>query len=293
MPPTNMKLCAIVLDYRGASKTARCLQSLCGQGIGSVLVVDNSDDDGASAELVSAIHDLQSAGVDYQLAILKPETNLGFARGVNFAISHLAAQNCDAILLLNNDATMAAGAAQQLAGALAAGEADIVVPAIVDDHGEPQPQLWYQRFFGLQTTRQLPGSYPYLSGCCMLFRPSLASSGKLFDEDFFMYGEDTLLGWRLLCERKRVATVSAAIVRHTGQGTWPRCSLFYEYHLARAHILLACKTWKNPMERPLLLLTKGTGLLARATRRSIHYRNGIPLKAFFLAWQARPIRKNQ
>jgi hypothetical protein len=62
--------------------------------------------------------------------------------------------------------------------------------------------------------------------------------------------------------------------------------------MARAHILLAHKTLRAPIERPLLLLLKATGLLARAARRSIHYRNGIPLAAFFLAWRPRPIRKN-
>ncbi len=287
-----MTVCAIVLDYRGALKTEACLLSLSGQGIDTVLLVDNSDDESASAELADAIPRLQSARVDYQLHVLKPDTNLGFARGVNFAIGHAAACHCDTFLLLNNDATMNPGAAQQMTAALEGTNADIVAPAIIDDLGQPQPQLWYQRFFGLLTTRRLPGAYTYASGCCMLFRRSLAPSGKLFDEDFFMYGEDALLGWRLLREKKSTTIVRSASVRHTGQGTWPRCSLFYEYHMARAHVLLAGKTWENPIERPLLLLTKGAGLLSRAVRRSIHYRNGIPLTAFFLAWRALEIRKN-
>jgi GT2 family glycosyltransferase len=290
VPP--MKLCAIVLDYRGAPKTEACLQSLSGQGIDTVLLVDNSDDEGASAALATAVGRVRSSPIDYQLHVLKPDTNFGFARGVNFAIGHHAARHCDAFLLLNNDATICQGAMQLMAAALEHENADVIAPAIIDDQGQPQPQLWYQRFFGLLTIRPLPGSYPYLTGCCILFRRSLAPSGVLFDEDFFMYGEDAMLGWKLLREKKNTAIARSAIVRHTGQGSWPHCSLFYEYHMARAHILLAGKTWKSPLERPLLLLAKSAGLLARAIRRSIHYRNTLPLTAFSLAWRPLKIRKN-
>ncbi|HEX7642379.1 MAG TPA: glycosyltransferase family 2 protein [Noviherbaspirillum sp.] len=286
------KLCAIVLDYRGASKTEACLQSLSGQGLDTVLLVDNSNDKNASAALAKALEHLGAAPTDYSLQVLKPHTNLGFACGVNFAIAHPAAQHCDVFLLLNNDATMAPGALKYMAAALHSGDADLVAPAIIDDQGKAQPQLWYQRFFGLLTARPLPGSYAYLSGCCILFRRSLAPSGKLFDEDFFMYGEDTLLGWRLLREKKRAVVEPDAVVRHTGQGTWPDCSLFYEYQVARAHVLLAGKTWRSPLELPLLFGVKATALLARAVRRSIHYRKLTPLRAFFLAWRPLDIRKN-
>ena len=286
-----MKLCAIVLDYRGASKTEACLRSLAGQGVDTVIVVDNSDSHDASAALANAVERLKSAGIAQRLHVLRPDTNLGFARGVNFAISHPASGHCDSILLVNNDAIMSPGALQPMVAALSAGEAEIVAPMIVDDLDKPQPHLWYQRFFGLLTEHRLPGSYFYLSGCCMLFRRNLIPSGKLFDEDFFMYGEDTLLGWRMLQEGKRTRQIKDASVRHSGQNANRTSNLFYEYHVTRAHILLAKKTARIPAEKLILVCTKTAGLVLRALTRCIRYRSLTPAKALLLAWRPLAIRK--
>jgi N-acetylglucosaminyl-diphospho-decaprenol L-rhamnosyltransferase len=287
-----MKICAIILDYRGASKTLACLQSLVSEGIDTVLVVDNSGNVQASEQLSDAIVRLKEQGIDYALNVLTPVENLGFGRGVNFALNDIAAQRCDAILLLNNDASMTSGSLAKMSDALSAGDADLIAPAIIDDHDIPQPMLWYQRFFGLLTDHALPGSFPYLSGCGLLFRRDLPVSGKLFDESFFMYGEDTLLGWKMARQKKTILRLNTAVVRHTGQDSTRPCTLFYEYHMARAHILLALKTWRSPLEIPLLLATKSMGLALRAMLRCFRYKSGIPLLAFFLAWLPISMRKS-
>lgn len=285
-----MKICAIVLDYRSAARTEACLQSLLGQGLTAVLLVDNSADAQASRELDAAMRRLQAGGIDYALHIRRPQTNFGFARGVNFALKDDAARCCDAFLLLNNDATATSNMVPRLATSLVTGEADLVAPLIIDDVGNPQPILWYQRFFGLLTAHRLPSSFYYFSGCCLLFRRELLQSGKLFDEDFFMYGEDTLLGWQMIRDGKAMLCNKDAVVRHIGHGSSQQGKMFYEYHMARAHVLLALKTWRNPLEIPLLLFTKVLGLALRALQRSRNYRSATPLLAFFLAWLPLNIR---
>jgi len=286
-----MELCAIILDYRGAHKTEVCLQSLVSQGIDTVLVVDNSADALSSVRLAEVAARLSMQGTDFALHVLEPGKNLGFAGGVNYALTHAAGQHCNTILLLNNDASVAPGSILEMSHALAAGGASLVGPAIIDDDGASQPMLWYQRYFGIQSKRALPGSFPYLSGCCLLFQRELTIQGKLFDEKFFMYGEDALLGWRMTLEGKTVKLVESATVRHTGQSTLQKCTLFYEYHMARAHVLLAMKTFRNVAEIPLLLASKSCGLALRAARRCIRYKSAIPLWAFFLAWIPLNVRK--
>jgi N-acetylglucosaminyl-diphospho-decaprenol L-rhamnosyltransferase len=218
--------------------------------------------------------------------------NLGFGRGVNFAINDIATQRCDAILLLNNDASITTGAIARMSDALSAGDADLIAPAIIDDHDVLQPMMWYQRFFGLLTKHALPGSFPYPSGCCFLFRRDLPVSGKLFDESFFMYGEDTLLGWKMARQKKTTLRLETAVVRHTRQDSTRPRTLFYEYHMARAHILLSIKVWRSPLEIPVLLITKSIGLALRAILRCFRYKSGIPLLAFFLAWLPISMRKS-
>lgn len=58
--------------------------------------------------------------------------------------------------------------------------------------GEEQGWLYYQPWLALVTKRPVWGSFAYLSGCCLLVqRPD--NTQPLFDETFFMYGEDVEL----------------------------------------------------------------------------------------------------
>ena len=106
----------------------------------------------------------------------------------------------------------------------------------------------------------------------------------LFDEAFFMYGEDTELGWRLMREGKKAMCAENVYVEHEYGPSVDRSSFFYEYHMARGHLLLSWKTWMHPVEIPLLLLTKLVGLGARATARSCRYRTLTPILSLFVAW---------
>lgn len=285
-----MKICAIVLNYRNAASTKACLDSLSNQSLDTVLVVDNSADQRFDDELAEMLA-RQSGVMDYRLKLLNPGSNLGFARGVNFALNEAEMLCCDAFLLINNDALASSGMVARLAAALAGDDRLIVAPAVVDAAGVQQPMLWYQRFFGLLTKRQLPGSFPYLNGCCLLVRREiLADSNKLFDENFFMYGEDTLLGWYMECAGKVLHRVDDAVVRHSSGGSSRQGQFFYEYHTARAHVILALKAKRSLYEIPLLLLFKSIGLVLRAILRSVRYSSGIPLLAFILAWFPMKVR---
>lgn len=284
-----MKICAIVLNYRNAARTEACLNSLKGQGLDSALIVDNSDDEHA-AEEIAAVLERQGMLVDYSLSLFNYGGNLGFSRGVNRALSYASVLHCDAFLLINNDAVAKQGLVARLASALADSDAGMVAPAVVDAAGNMQPMLWYQRFFGLMTAYPLPGSFPYLSGCCLLVSREMLQNGRLFDEDFFMYGEDTLLGWHLACAGKKPIRVGGALVCHDSAGSLRLGQWFYEYHMARAHFLLAMKTRRHSIETPLLLASKGIGMGLRALWRSLRSGNLVPLKAFFMAWRALNVR---
>lgn len=284
-----MKICAIVLNYRQTARTEACMGALANQGLDTVLVVDNSEDRRFGDEL-AAMLERRSGLVDYRLQLINPGSNLGFACGVNLALKDAEVLNCEAFLLINNDAIASPGMVARLAAELADAGRLVVAPAVLDAAGKLRPVLWYQRFFGLLTKRPLPGSFPYLSGCCLLVHRDMLQGGRLFDEDFFMYGEDTLLGWRLVRDGKCPFVLTDVFVRHDGAGSSRRGQLFYEYHMARAHVLLAMKTWRHPWEIPFLLICKSAGLGLRALWRTLRFGNIDPLKGFFLAWRALDMR---
>jgi len=254
-----------------------------------VLVVDNSASQFYEQELADMI-ERQVQTLGFSLQLLNSNCNLGFARGVNFALQSADCRSCDAILLINNDAVAFPGMVSGLAEALGRTKAQVVAPTVVDEDAIRQPVLWYQRYSGLQTKRKLPGSFPYLSGCCLLVHRDAFSGHGLFDEDFFMYGEDTCLGWGLARSREIPHCLPDVFVRHENRGSSRQGQLFYEYHSARAHVLLAKKTWYYALEIPALLVCKGIFLSIRACWRSVRFGTIVPLKASLMAWSRHDIQ---
>src|SRR6185312_6348681 len=122
-------------------------------------------------------------GSERRCRIVTANRNLGFAAGVNRGLETLAVEFPDSpVLLINNDATLLPDALE------ASPNAEVLYPDI-DHGGWVRGTVYYHRLTGLITDRRLPGSFPYASGCCLLV--NLPKSGAtLFDEDFFMYGED-------------------------------------------------------------------------------------------------------
>lgn len=274
-----MNVCAIVLDYRGAHKTKVCLASLNGEPISRVIVVDNSDDAQYSAMLQAVVDELRKT-VNFEIMVLGNGVNLGFSRGVNFAIkADLESDNHhDAFFLLNNDAEISPRVVSSLISELDnAYDLDLVAPIILGASGRRQGMMWYHRFFGTQSDNGGWGQFPFLSGCCLLVRASVVRNGELFDPSFFMYGEDVQLGWRMMREGRGIRCIEGSIVNHQNTASSIQGDLFYEFHTARAHILLATRTWYFRLEVPLIILMKMLSLTGRALVRCVRYRSIAPL----------------
>lgn len=282
----DISTCAIILNYRGAEKTRRCLMSLLGQHLQTVIVVDNSADTGAHAELLQIIDDIRHAGPGYVIKVLTPENNLGFAHGVNAALSNnlTTGMGHDFYLLLNNDAVATPNLVEKLVSAMNQDpESSLAAPAVDSGTNGAQGALWYHRYFGLITKRHIPCSFPFLTGCCLIVRRDLVQNGVLFDETFFMYGEDVDLSWKVQKAGAKLNCLSDTLVIHHSGGSSRQGQLFYEYHVAHGHMILALKTWRLPIEIPLMVITKFTVLLVRAIVRSVRYRRITPIAALLLA----------
>lgn len=288
-----MNICAIVLDYRGARKTEICLFSMIGEPIRRVLVVDNSDDAIASAALGLSVERVRKVA-NFDILVVGGQENMGFARGVNWAIQfdHESGAPHDAYFLLNNDAVISPGLVSALVAELETSDGlDVVAPAVLNASELPQRMVWYDRYFGWQTENRRPLSFPFLSGCCLLARSRVLKDGKLFDNSFFMYGEDVQLGWRMRREGRGISCNDRCAVTHSATPSSAQGGKFYEYHMVRAHLLLAVKTWRHPVEIPFMLTTKFLWLTGRAMARSIRYRSPIPVVALFMGLLPLSVRK--
>jgi hypothetical protein len=288
-------VCAIVLDYYGAEITKKCLISLIGQGLKTIYVLDNSQESEAATTLESAVDQVRAQRADFAVEIISAGTNLGFAKGVNFVIAHdrQAQSPHDFYLLLNNDAVAGPGLVAGLLRALECEpEAVLAAPRVVSSGSSEREQgVWYHRYFGLLYSRPGRFRFHYFTGCCLLLPSRLVSKLRLFDEAFFMYGEDTELAWRLTRQGKKAVCATEAYVKHDYGPSVARSSFFYEYHMARGHLLLSLKTWQHPAEIPLLVLAKIVGLGGRAIVRCFRYRSLTPPFSLLVAWL--PLRVNK
>lgn len=271
---TGNPIVGLILHYRDASRTSSCLRSLLGEGVAHVLVWDNSEDGGES---IAKLEILMQGERRYQTA--ETGRNLGFAAGVNRGLEILNVEfpgSC--VLLINNDATLLSGALGAFRKALESSPGAAIFYPDIDHGGWVRGTVFYHRLTGLITDRPLPGSFPYASGCCLLINP-IKSGARLFDEDFFMYGEDIELGARLSQYTGAMVHIQRLLVRHEGSASSHMGSLFYETRVVAAQLILASKLSKGRLDHLLMMALHGVWLGMRGLVRSLRFRSQTPLRA--------------
>lgn len=265
---------AITIHFRNPELTLKCIESLLIDGWAPVLVWDNSDDGGTSLQ---KLHDYY--GADARVQLVYSPTNVGFGKGMNGALAELAQRNyAGPVLLVNNDARVQPGMRNALEAELADSALPTLVAPRIIQNGHKQGWLYYQPWLALVTRCRLPGSLPYLSGCCLLVaRPN--NTQPLFDEEFFMYGEDVELSWRISQQGGRLALLDRTYVSHVGSASSGQASEAYERYLVRSHWLLAEKLASSATTKTLMRALRVPSLFARASIRALRFRSLVPLRA--------------
>jgi len=263
-----------MLNYRDASRSGACIRSLFDEGIEHVVVWDNSADGGLSAQSLRAIH-----GKDPRVIIHVSDENLGFAAGVNRGLKLCAAKlGATDVLLINNDAVLMSGALKTFEYAARARPEAGIISMDVEHAGHRQGPMYYQRWFGLQFKGPSWGAFAYASGSCLWIALGRVPS-PLLDEEFFMYGEDCELGWRLRSNVNAWVHLPSCLVKHEGSAASGMGSPFYEARMVAAHLLLARKLASSSVQKYAFYALRVPVLLARALVRSLRHRSLEPWRA--------------
>jgi N-acetylglucosaminyl-diphospho-decaprenol L-rhamnosyltransferase len=226
-----LDLSVVIVNYNTCDLLRDCLASLRPELAGvdtEVLVVDNASTDGSVAMLAEAFPEVR---------VLVNPTNTGFSRANNRALRQ--AQGRD-VLLLNPDTLVRRGAVGTLIDALHSLPGAVAIgPRVVRPDGRldlacrrsfPSPGVAAARLLGLSRlfprsrwlarynlTFEDPAQPAEIdagtaAAMCFSFEP-MAAVG-FFDEDFFMYGEDLDLCYRLKMRGGRIYYVPNATVVH-------------------------------------------------------------------------------
>ena len=222
-----MKLSIVIVSYNVRSYLEACLQSVrkALEGIeGEVFVVDNHSSDDTVSVLRSHYP---------WVRLIENQENQGFAKANNIAIRQ---SQGDYVLLLNPDTVVGE---QTLRSALLfmdehpkAGGAGVMM-LNTDGTRAPEsrralPTPWVsclkmlgftKRYYMSHLPWDAPGRIDVVSGAFCLLRKEALDKIGLLDEDFFMYGEDIDLSYRLLKAGWENWYLPYAIVHHKGKST--------------------------------------------------------------------------
>jgi hypothetical protein len=247
----------IVLNWNGGTHVQSCLDSLTGQDYDNleIIVVDNGSSDG-SVEMIRTRYP--------EVQLIENHANLGFAAGNNVGIR---VSRGEYVVILNNDAEMDSRAVSAMReaidkdrryGACASriylkfeqdllDAAGIVVcpDGLSIGRGRLERGERYGReeevFFG--------------SGCCLMARREMLEDikvgGDYFDESFFMYADDTDLGWRARLRGWKTVYAPDAKVYHLHSASSE------SYSPLKAFLVERNRIWVQLTYFPLLAIVRG------------------------------------
>ena len=201
-----MKLSVVIVSYNVRDYLENCLQSVSRalEGIeGEVFVVDNHSDDD-SVEAVRSQYPW--------VRLIENQENMGFSRANNIAIREARGEY---VLLLNPDTIVEEVTLREVLRFMEehpkAGGAGVMMHnadgSLAPESRRALPTPWVsclkmlgftKRYYMSHLPWDQPGRIEVISGAFCFLRKKALDEVGLLDEDFFMYGEDIDLSYRLM-----------------------------------------------------------------------------------------------
>ena len=275
-----MKLSVIIVNYNVKHFVEQCLHSVFKAltGIESeVFVVDNNSVDGSCTMIREKFP---------QVKLIENKVNTGFAVANNQAIHESSGEY---ILLLNPDTIVQEDTFIECIDFMDSHEdSGAAGVKMIDGKGNflpeskralPTPSVAFYKIFGLSTLfpkSKLFGLYhlsyldkdqsheiEILAGAFMFIRKSVLDKTGLLDEDFFMYGEDIDLSYRIIkAGYKNFYLADTTIIHYKGEST-KKGSLNYVLVFYKAMQIFAGKHFSNNRLKVFNLLLQ-VAIYARA-----------------------------
>lgn len=281
-----MKLSIIIVNYNTYTLTKQTIDSVLEKKLPfeyEIMLVDNASMDDSMVKLQEDYKDIITEGL---LKITLNDANLGFAKANNIGMRKSKGEY---ILLLNSDTYVVEDCLQQCmqyierynTEAAIQGENErkigalgckVILPDGTLDHackrGFPTPRASFYYFlklhkrdkvkYGLYDALHLDenevGEVDCLMGAFMLMPRHVLNQVGLLDEDFFMYGEDIDLCYRIKESGYKIMYYPEASIIHYkgGSSKKRRTKVIYDFHNAmwifyKKHYIKTYSLWINSL----------------------------------------------
>ncbi|MDJ0753659.1 MAG: glycosyltransferase family 2 protein [Ardenticatenaceae bacterium] len=242
VPPTNTvpDMAIVLVCWNNKSYLKPCLLSLNEGGLKSsceIVVVDNGSTDGSQEMLRREFPDV---------ILIQNEGNVGLGKASNQGIE---ATNSRHVLLLNND-TLVSGPALDAMVAFLDKHPEVggVGPRLLNEDGSVQScynnfsSLWEEFLIATRIGEWLWPGYPanttesrvravdWLSSACVMIRRAALDQVGLLDEEYFIYGDEVDLQYRLKQAGWKIYYLPHSEIIHFGgrsMNRWGRRKMVY------------------------------------------------------------------
>ncbi|HUN73043.1 MAG TPA: glycosyltransferase family 2 protein [Steroidobacteraceae bacterium] len=212
---SDLDIAIVIVTYKSAALTVQCLRSIAAERTSPGLAIRAVVVDNASGDLPEIERAIQANGWDGWVSVVAAPRNGGFAYGNNLGIEHACRRAPPAYVhLLNPDTQVRPGAIGILVRFLEAHpEAGIAGSSFENLDGSAWPisfrfpSLFSEIDTGLQLglatrvlkrwvvarpmSQELAQPVDWICGASMLIRPAVLSALGGFDENYFLYYEET------------------------------------------------------------------------------------------------------
>ncbi|MEM2868062.1 MAG: glycosyltransferase family 2 protein [Candidatus Bathyarchaeia archaeon] len=263
-----------------------------------IVIVDNGSTDGSIEEIEKRFGHLTN------VKIIKSSTNLGYAGGNNlgFKAHGLGSKY---VVFINNDIEVEEDWLGKIIEimeknpSIAAAQPKILQlrnKEIIDSLGGKIDKLGraYDLFHGLRDKENITRPFEtfYARGAAIVIRSEIFRRLQGFDEDYFIYYEETDLCWRIRLLGYRIVTVPNSKVYHLGGGTTGGPTPYITYLRRRNQLMMLLKNYsfKNILKYvpPLCIL-----YIVYSLKRLILRRDVMIFKIYMSAilWNLRNFKK--
>jgi GT2 family glycosyltransferase len=239
------KVAVIIINHNSYPEIIDCLQSLSvsfNKHFFTTFIYDNASIDNSLENIKQKFAEIR---------IYKNKKNMGFAKAVNKAIKNSLKQNYKYIFLLNPDTKVNKSFLDPLVQLFKTKPNVAIVAPVLKDVINNKPVYTLgknlNKYLGRPKHKHVlskpvkPVEESMVSGCAMLIKSMVFKKVGFFDEQFFLYFEDSDFCIRVKKAGFRIFVEPKSVIKHrTGQNA-KVLSLFQIYNLLKSNFLFSLK----------------------------------------------------
>lgn len=242
------KVAVIILNYKVKIQTMKCIESVQKSNYENIqiYVIDNNSGDGIGEE----IEKIKS------VSFVQNKENAGYSGGNNLGIKKAIEDGVDYMFILNPDTTVDKDAIEFLVSAVDSEDVGISGPKIFFSTPDGSEKIWYaggvfdkDNVIGKHrgVDEQDHGQYEqkeetgFVSGAAMMVKKEVFEKIGFFDENYFLYYEDSDFCFRAKQAGFKIMYEPRAIVYHENAKSTGLGSNLQDYFITRNRMLFASK----------------------------------------------------